>query len=117
VRLLAIYSLCVACDDASREQLLALCGLDAAALAPLSRALFRMGCRAQPRPPGPSSAASASAAASAAAAASSAAASEPQLAMPPLIDPNLAARRLAPAAPRASLAHTTALERHAPALG
>ena len=116
MRLLAIYSLCVACDDASREQLLALCGLDAAALAPLSRALFRMGCRAQPRPPGPSSAASASAA-SAAAAASSSAASEPQLAMPPLIDPNLAARRLAPAAPRASLAHTTALERHAPALG
>ena len=34
-----------------------------------------------------------------------------------LIDPNMAARRLAPAALRASLAHTTPLERHSPALG
>ena len=112
MRLLAIYSLCVACDDATREQLLASCGLDATALAPLSRALFRMGCTAQPRPPRPSAPTSSSAPSS-----SAAAASEPQLAMPPLVDPNMATRRLAPAAPRASLAHTTALERHAPALG
>ena len=96
----------MACDDATRDQLLTLCGLSAASLAPLAQGLFRLGCRAQPRPPAPASSASASSADTG-----------PQLFMAPLIDPNMAARRLTPTALRASLTHTTPLERHSPLLG